>query len=86
MPEWESKVEGKVVIVTGASSGIGETTARLLAKHGRVVLGEPRRIDRLEKLVGEIEAAGGQAPRPGRRRHQACGGQGPRRRTAERFR
>ncbi|MDG3007181.1 SDR family oxidoreductase [Paludisphaera mucosa] len=61
MPEWESKVEGKVVVVTGASSGIGEAVARLLAAQGaRVVLGA-RRVDRLETIVREIAAAGGQA-------------------------
>jgi len=61
MSMWENKIEGKVVVITGASSGIGEATARLLAARGaRVVLGA-RRVDRLEKIVGEIKAAGGQA-------------------------
>lgn len=61
MSSWVEKVEGKVVIVTGASSGIGEAIARLLAAQGaRVVLGA-RRLDRLEKIVAEIDAAGGQA-------------------------
>ncbi|AGA25686.1 SDR family oxidoreductase [Singulisphaera acidiphila] len=61
MPAWESKIEGKVVVITGASSGIGAETARLLAAHGaKVVLGA-RRVDRLEKLVAEIQEAGGQA-------------------------
>src|SRR3981189_1226528 len=51
----------KVVVVTGASSGIGESTARLLALHGaRVVLGA-RRKDRLDAAVKEISAAGGKA-------------------------
>ncbi len=52
-------VENKVVIITGASSGIGEATARLLAKNGaKVVLGA-RRTDRLEVIAKEIHAEGG---------------------------
>jgi len=52
-------IEDKVVIITGASSGIGEATARLLAKSGaKVVLGA-RRGDRLETIVKEIHNAGG---------------------------
>jgi len=52
-------IEGNVVVVTGASSGIGEATARLLARRGaRVVMGA-RRADRLEKLAAAIRAEGG---------------------------
>lgn len=52
-------VENKVVIITGASSGIGEATARLLAKNGaKVVLGA-RRTDRLEAITKDIHAEGG---------------------------
>src|SRR5437660_8398752 len=51
----------KVVEVTGASIGIGESTARLLARHGaKVVLGA-RRKDRLDAAVKEISTAGGKA-------------------------
>ena len=61
MPQTIEGIEGKVVLITGASSGIGEATARLLARRGaKVVLGA-RRTDRLEKLAAEIRAAGGQA-------------------------
>jgi NADP-dependent 3-hydroxy acid dehydrogenase YdfG len=54
-------VQGKVIAITGASSGIGAATSRLLAAHGaKVVLGA-RRLDRLEALANEITAAGGEA-------------------------
>jgi NADP-dependent 3-hydroxy acid dehydrogenase YdfG len=56
-----SGIQQKVVVITGASSGIGEATATLLARHGaRVVVGA-RRTDRLEKLVSAIRAGGGTA-------------------------
>ncbi|QSQ23972.1 SDR family oxidoreductase [Pyxidicoccus parkwayensis] len=56
-----SGIEGKVIAITGASSGIGESAARLLARRGaRVVLGA-RRTDRLEALARAINAEGGSA-------------------------
>ena len=56
-----SGIQNKVILITGASSGIGETTARVLASKGaRVVLGA-RRTERLEKLVKEIRDARGTA-------------------------
>ena len=51
----------KVVLITGASSGIGEATARHLAAKGATVALAARRVERLEKIVSEIEAAGGKA-------------------------
>lgn len=52
-------VASKVVLITGASSGIGEATARMLAANGaKVVLGA-RRTDRLQKIVTEIRERGG---------------------------
>ena len=56
-----SGVKDKVVLVTGASSGIGEAAARLLAGQGAKVVVGARRVDRLEKLVANITAAGGTA-------------------------
>ncbi|MEG5061833.1 SDR family oxidoreductase [Microcoleus sp. A2-C5] len=54
-------IKDKVVIITGASSGIGEASAKLLASRGaKVVLGA-RREDKLRQLVDEIRKAGGQA-------------------------
>lgn len=49
-----SNVANKVIIITGASSGIGESTARLLAENGAKIIVAARRTDRLEKLVADI--------------------------------
>lgn len=54
-------MKDKVVVITGASSGIGEATAKRLAKAGaKVVLGA-RREERLVKITKEIQEAGGTA-------------------------
>jgi NADP-dependent 3-hydroxy acid dehydrogenase YdfG len=54
-------IEGKVVAITGASSGIGRATAKLLAKHGAFVVLGARNEKALAAIVGEITAAGGKA-------------------------
>lgn len=56
-----SELNNKIVAITGASSGIGEATARLLAAKGARVLLGARRTDRLATVVAEIRAAGGKA-------------------------
>ena len=56
-----SAIADKIVVITGASSGIGESTAKLLARHGaKVVLGA-RRKNRIDAVVKEISAADGKA-------------------------
>ncbi|GJJ19227.1 SDR family oxidoreductase [Mycolicibacterium mageritense] len=52
---------GRVVAITGASSGIGEATARLLAAHGAAVVLGARRTDRLDQIVTELRVAGASA-------------------------
>ncbi len=54
-------VRGKVALVTGASSGLGEHFARALGARGAVVVAAARRMDRLQALVGAIRAEGGTA-------------------------
>lgn len=54
-------VSGRPALVTGASSGLGETFARVLAAAGAPVILAARRVDRLERLADEIRTAGGQA-------------------------
>lgn len=56
-----SAINGKVVVITGASSGIGEATARLLASKGAHVVIGARRLERLEALASAIRAEGGSA-------------------------
>jgi NADP-dependent 3-hydroxy acid dehydrogenase YdfG len=48
-------IKNKVVIIVGASSGLGEATARRLAKEGAILVLGARRVDRLEKLAAELQ-------------------------------
>jgi len=54
-------IDGKVIAITGASSGIGEATARELAGRGAAVVLGARRADRLTALAERIRAEGGRA-------------------------
>jgi NADP-dependent 3-hydroxy acid dehydrogenase YdfG len=56
-----SAITGKVVAITGASSGIGRATARLLAERGAAVVLGARRKDRLDELAHDIRDHGGRA-------------------------
>jgi NADP-dependent 3-hydroxy acid dehydrogenase YdfG len=54
-----SRLNGRVAVITGASSGIGEATAEALAAEGAAVVVAARREDRLEDLVGRVNGNGG---------------------------
>ena len=56
-----NNIEGKVVVITGASSGLGEATARMLSAQGAAVVLGARRVDRIEALAKELSDAGGKA-------------------------
>lgn len=53
------KLQGRVAVITGASSGLGYEVARLLAREGALIVAAARRRDKLEWLVGEIAGDGG---------------------------
>ena len=53
-------IQDKIVVITGASSGIGYSTAKALAKKGAKIVAGARRIDRLENLKKEITEDGGE--------------------------
>jgi NADP-dependent 3-hydroxy acid dehydrogenase YdfG len=54
-------IEGKVVVITGASSGLGEATAKMLSAEGATVVLGARRADRIDALTNEINNKGGRA-------------------------
>ncbi len=56
-----ANIAGKVVVITGASSGLGEAAARLLSEEGATVVLGARRLDRIEALAEELEGKGGKA-------------------------
>jgi len=56
-----TNIDGKVVVITGASSGLGEATARHLSEQGATVVLGARRLDRIEALAQEIQGRGGKA-------------------------
>src|SRR5437763_16727316 len=75
----QSDLNGRVAIVTGASSGLGANFARVLAKSGAKVVLAGRRAERLRALADEL---GADQPKPGRpalpeRRPPACPSTGP---------
>ncbi|MFT3737631.1 MAG: SDR family oxidoreductase [Breznakibacter sp.] len=57
----ENKIKDKVIVITGASSGLGEAAARLLSNEGAIVVLAARRKDKLESLVNEIKNNGQRA-------------------------
>lgn len=57
----ENNIKNKVVIITGASSGLGEAAANHLAELGAIVVIGARRAEKIEKLAKDIQEAGGKA-------------------------
>src|SRR3712207_2624225 len=65
-PRMRRSLESKVVVITGASRGIGRATARLFAERGASVVLAARREDALLEVVAECEARGGRGLQSGR--------------------
>ena len=62
-PEQRFRLDGRVAVVTGASSGMGVTFAQALAAAGAQVVVAARRLERLREVVTEIERRGGNGAR-----------------------
>ncbi|PYS71635.1 MAG: oxidoreductase, partial [Acidobacteria bacterium] len=56
-----NKIKGRVIVITGASSGLGEAATRLLSAQGATVVLGARRSDRLQSLADELTGKGGKA-------------------------
>ena len=56
-----NNIDGKIVVITGASSGLGEATARHLSQQGATVVFGARRVERIEALARELESSGRKA-------------------------
>lgn len=54
-----NNIKGKVVVITGASSGLGEATARLLSAQGATVVLGARRVERIQSIANELIGSGG---------------------------
>lgn len=61
MKAMSTNIEGKIVVITGASSGLGEATSRLLSAEGASVVLGARRVDRLQSLADELTRGGRKA-------------------------